>query len=139
MFETFEHKADIGIRGLGKTIEEAFCNTAKAMFSIMVDLNKVEPKVEVKISTNAASIEELLVYWLNELLSEALAKNIIFCDFKASIRETANGFVIESVARGEKIEPEKHELKTEVKGATFSELKVERKNSKWLVQCVVDV
>ncbi len=45
-YEQFEHKADVGVRGYGKTIEEAFENGAKAMFSIMVNIAKIEPKKE---------------------------------------------------------------------------------------------
>ena len=33
----FDHEADIGIIGRGKTIEQAFINTAEALFAIMVD------------------------------------------------------------------------------------------------------
>jgi SHS2 domain-containing protein len=53
-FEQFEHKADIGVRGYGKNIEEAFENGARAMFSVMVNLKKVEMRKEVKIECEAA-------------------------------------------------------------------------------------
>jgi len=69
-YELLEHEADIGIRGYGDTIEEAFENGAKAMFSIMVDLKKVNSQKNVKIKCEAPDIEALFVEWLNELLTK---------------------------------------------------------------------
>jgi SHS2 domain-containing protein len=43
-------------------------------------------------------------------------------------------------AWGEALDPGRHELAVEVKGATYSGLKVlERSDGDWLAQCVVDV
>ena len=42
-------------------------------------------------------------------------------------------------AFGEKINSEKHEIKTEVKAATYSGLKYEEKEGKHYIQFVVDV
>ena len=43
MFETFEHRADIGVRGKSKSIEGAFEECAKALTSIMANPEKIEP------------------------------------------------------------------------------------------------
>jgi SHS2 domain-containing protein len=45
---------------------------------------------------------------------------------------------LEATAKGENLDPEKHNVKIEVKAATYSQLKVER-NEKFLAQCIVDV
>ena len=68
MFELFEHKADIGIRGRGESREKAFAECAKAMFSVMVDLKTIgsEEKFDIEIETN--DLESLLVDFLNHLL-----------------------------------------------------------------------
>ncbi|PMP96756.1 MAG: archease, partial [Thermodesulfobacterium geofontis] len=36
-FEAFEHGADIGIRGYGKTLSEAFSNILKALVTLLVE------------------------------------------------------------------------------------------------------
>ncbi len=43
-YETFDHEADIGIRGFGATIAEAFENAAVALYSVMVNVHPVKPK-----------------------------------------------------------------------------------------------
>lgn len=134
-YETFEHEADIGVRGFGKTIEQAFENGAKAMFSIMIELDKVEPKTKVEISCDAPDKETLFVEWLNGLLSKADLEDMVFSKFKVKIQENKlTGF-----AYGEKLDQEKHKPKLEAKAATYSQLKVYQKEDNWIAQCIVDV
>lgn len=139
-YEQFEHKADVGVRGYGKTIEEAFVNGAKAMFSVMVNLKKIEPKKEIKIECKADNLEELFVEWLNTLLSEAGIENLVFSEFKIKeIKKTNSGYKLVGVVQGEELNPEKHEPKVEVKAATYSQLKIERKGNQYIAQTIVDV
>lgn len=139
MFELFEHKADIGVRGFGTTLEEAFEECAKAMFSVMVELESVNARESVQVNASARNESELLLKWLNELLYKASVKEMIFCEFKARIKKENKEFKLEGTARGEKINPKKHRLKTEVKGVSYSGLKVKKEKGKFLAQCIVDV
>lgn len=134
MYELFEHKADIGIRGIGSSLEEAFAEAARAMFSVMVDIDKVIPIKPVEIKCNADNHEELFVEFLNKLLAEATINEMVFSKFIVQIRNHE----LTGTAKGEKLDPEKHEVKTEVKAATYSQLKIER-NDKFVAQCIVDV
>ena len=47
-FENFEHKADIGVRGIGSTVEKSFEEGAKAMFDVEVDLKRVRAAKKIK-------------------------------------------------------------------------------------------
>lgn len=139
-FEQFEHQADIGIRGYGKTLKEAFENGAKAMFSVMVNLKKVEPKKEIKIKCQAPNLEELFVEWLNKLLSESGIENFMFSNFEIKeIKKANSNYKLLGTASGEEINLEEHEPKVEVKAATYSQLKVEKKDNQYLAQTIVDV
>lgn len=136
-FETFSHQADIGVRGFGDTPEEAFVNGAKAMFSLMVDLKGVSPKNPVKIAVQAEDQPSLFVEWLNQLLATADIKRWLFSNFEVKIE---NGRSLRGKAWGEPINLKKHTLLTEVKAATYSQLKVElQPDGQWAAQCVVDV
>ena len=139
MFETFEHKADMGVRGVGKSREEAFGECAKAMFSVMVDLKGVEAKDEVEVKVTAYNLEQLLVEFLNELLYLRDVHEMVFSEFRVErIKRKQVGYALEGKASGEKI-GEKHEVNTEVKAATYSGLKVEKEGIVWKAQCIVDV
>ncbi len=144
-FETFEHGADIGIRGFGSSVDNAFANASRAMFSLMVeDLSLVHPTQTLEIHADSMDLEGLLVAWLNELLAQWDIEGLVFSDFSVKIRqETLSGgnhhWAVTGVARGEPFSPQRHVRGIEVKGATFSELYVGRKDGIWTAQCVVDV
>ena len=139
-YEQFEHQADVGIRGYGEVLEEAFENGARAMFNVAVNLEKVESKKEIKIECEAPNLEELFIEWLNKLLSEAGIENLVFSDFKIrEIKKVNSGYKLLGLARGEKLNLEKHEPKVEVKAATYSQLKVEKKENQYIAQTIIDV
>lgn len=135
-FKYFEHKADVGIIGIGKTLEEAFEEGAKAMFNVMVDIDKVEPKETIKIECEASNNEELFIEWLNKLLAEAGINNMVFSEFRT---ESIKDYKLFGSARGETLVPEKHNIKTEVKAATYSQLSIKKENDNYIVKCVLDV
>ena len=135
-FETFEHGADIGIRGIGKTLEQAFEEGAKAMFSLMVeDLSQVVPKDTIEIQCDAMDLEMLFVAYLNSLLAESDINNFIFSSFQVEIQDLN----LKSKAMGEPFDPKRHVPGVGVKGATLTALAVEQKDGYWVAQCIVDV
>lgn len=138
-YEFFEHKADQGIRGYGKTVEEAFENGAMALFEIMCDTSKVEPKKRIKVEASAKDLETLFVEWLNALLAEKDIENILFSKFKVKIKKEGDKYLLSGVAFGEELDEEKHHVKIEAKAATYSGLKSGERNGKKFFQCVVDV
>lgn len=138
-YEYFEHQADVGIIGCGATLEEAFIEGAKAMFQVMADIKNIEAKREIKIEAEANDEETLFVEWLNALLSHKDIDDMLFSEFKLKIKKEQNTFKLKGTAKGETTDYDKHHLKTEVKAATYSQLKVEILNKQYKVQCVVDV
>ena len=135
-YEYFEHRADIGIRGIGKNIKEAFEQVAMALFAIMVEIQEVEKKDIEKITVEGLDYEELLMAWLSELIYLKDVKNTMYSEFRIlKLKET----ILIAEIIGEKINLGKHKLKLEVKAATWTQLEVKKFNDKWIAQCVVDV
>ncbi len=140
-YEFLEHEADIGIRAWGKTLEKAFAQGGKALFDIMVDRKKIEKKECVNIECEARDIPALFVEWLNKLLSQADINKMVFRDFKVTSIEPFGYdlYKLKGQAFGEKLDPEKHAIKVEAKGATYFGLKYEFKDGDHYLQCVIDV
>ncbi|MFA6269065.1 MAG: archease [archaeon] len=144
MFEHFEHKADIGIRGKGSTIEHAFEEAAKALTQIMASVECVEPKKAHTFEVKATDRGALLVSFLNELLFLKDTKKMLYSKFRTKITSHKNSsgeetFVLKATVFGEKIDSKKHSLKVDPKAATYSELLVEKKGNEWIAQCIIDV
>jgi SHS2 domain-containing protein len=136
-YEYLEHEADIGILAMGKTREQAFEEGAVAMFNVMVDVEKVEPKKKIEISASAESLDSLFVEWLNALLAQKDIKEMVFSKFKVEIRDDEN-FKLVGEAWGEEFNANQN-FKTEVKAATYSGLKYTQVFNEHHLQCVLDI
>ena len=135
-WEHFEHQADMGVRGYGNSLAEAFEQTALAMMAIITDITLIRPDREIEIACTEADQEVLLTDWLNAIIYEIATHKLLFCQFKVQIKK--KGQLIAS-ALGEKIDIERHQPAVEIKGATFTELKIKQMDDQWMAQCVVDV
>ncbi|MBN2127017.1 MAG: archease [Candidatus Diapherotrites archaeon] len=139
-FELFEHTADIGLRGKGKTLEEAFSECGNALLEVMSFRNKTDEKKSIEVNCSAESKENLLVNYLNELLYIMDSKDYLFKRIEVkSILEKEAKFFLKAECFGEKLDFSKHELKTEVKAATYSGLKIQKKNNEFIAECIADV
>ena len=135
-WEHFPHEADIGIRGYGNTIEMAFSQAATAMMAAICDVSRVKPMIRQDIYCEAPDHDLLLVDWLNELVYVIAVKHMLFSQFDVNIENSS----LKATAWGEPIDISRHQPAVEVKGATYTELKVNRdSNGKWMAQCVIDV
>jgi tRNA nucleotidyltransferase (CCA-adding enzyme) len=135
-WEHFPHQADIGVRGIGATKEEAFERAAQALTAVITDLGSVAPTQSVPIVCEAPDDELLLVDWLNALVYEMATQRMLFSRFNVRF----NDHSLHATAWGEPIEVARHQPAVEVKGATYTELSVKRdEEGRWIAQCVVDV
>lgn len=139
-YEYFEHQADIGIRGKGKTLAEAFEQAALAMFDIMVETHELKSDVLHLIEVDGNDLNDLFIAWLSELLFLKDVEGIMFSRFKIeNINENINENKLVAKVYGEAIDPSRHKLKLEVKAATWTQLLIEKNGTNWIAQCLVDV
>jgi tRNA nucleotidyltransferase (CCA-adding enzyme) len=135
-WQHFAHGADIGVRGIGATKEQAFEQAAIALVGVITDPARVAAKREVIVECEAADREVLLVDWLNALIYEMAVRRMLFRCFEVRLEGTR----LHGRAWGEEIEIARHEPAVEVKGATYTGLFVGRNaTGDWVAQCVVDV
>ncbi len=134
-WEHFSHQADIGVRGHGRTPEEAFEAAALALTAVVTDPRKVLPEKKVEIACEAPDLELLLVDWLNALIYEMSTRKMLFRRFEVKLEDGR----LQGTAWGEPIDLQRHRPAVEVKGATYTELEVKQAGDEWIAQCVVDV
>lgn len=135
-WEHFEHGADIGIRGIAPTLAQAFEQTALAMTAVICNPEQVAATQTVTINCQAADDELLLLDWINELIYEIAVHGLLFSRYQVTIQND----VLAATAYGEKVDLAKHQPAVEIKGATFTELRVyQRADDLWVAQCVIDV
>jgi tRNA nucleotidyltransferase (CCA-adding enzyme) len=135
-WEHFPHQADMGIRGFGSTMEEAFEQAALALTAVITQPDKVEPVEEVQISCREEDSELLFVDWLNSLLYEMAVRKMLFSEFEVHIEQGS----LTATVWGQRLDSKRHRPAVEVKAATYTALKVTQEQDRtWVAQCVVDV
>ena len=135
-WEHFHHVADIGVRGNGNTLAEAFEQAALAMTAVIVRPDRVADSQRVEISATATDRELLLTEWLDALIFEMATRKMLFSRFEVEIHEQ----VLRAKAWGEGIDVARHQPCVEIKGATLTELGVwQDGDGFWHAQCVLDV
>lgn len=135
-WEHFPHDADVGIRGIGATKEQAFEQAARALSAVITDLHDILALEQITVDCEAPDDELLLAEWLNALIYQMATRRMLFSRFEVRI----DGPHLRGKAWGEPIDVRRHKPAVEVKGATYTQLKVEHNQTgTWLAQCVVDV
>jgi SHS2 domain-containing protein len=139
-YQYLDHEADVGLRGIGATPEEAMAEGARAMLHVMVNPETVTTSVEVPVRCQAGDLESLFVALLNELLylREVRATTLVDCRV-TRLEKTGDGWMLEGIAAGEPLAAGKHEFLTEVKAATYFGLEYYTEGDQHVFQCVVDV
>ena len=84
-WEHFSHQADIGVRGIGASKEEAFEQAAVALTGVITDPQTVIPNEAVEMLCEAPDDELLLVEWLNSLVYEIATRKMLFSRFEVEI------------------------------------------------------
>ncbi|MBC7229866.1 MAG: archease [Actinobacteria bacterium] len=135
-FELVEHTSDVGIRARGGSLGEAFGNCALGMMSLMLDPGKVRHERRVRIEAEAEDPEALLVAWLSEILFRVEAEGFAFARFEDV--EPGEGKVA-GWGWGEPLDPERHDLRIEVKAPTYHGLELREENGVWVAQVIFDV
>jgi len=135
-WEHFIHVADVGVRGFGETMAQAFEQAALALTAVITEPGSVAPRQVVEMTCEAPDPEILLADWLNALIFEMATRGMLFGDWQVTLHDRA----LDAVARGERVDRIRHEPVVEVKGATYTALAVSRDDAgTWHAQCVVDV
>ena len=139
--ETVDHTADMGIRGWGRTPGEAFEEAAAAMFELMVDAPGLDPSRRSTISREGADLTELLIEFLNGMLSDADLSGTVYLG--AAIKKLVNiggTWALDAAIEGVPLADVRDRLRIEVKAATYCGASVlEQDPGVWIAQCVVDL
>jgi len=135
-YNQIQHTADLAAEIYGRNLPELFENAAFAMFDMMADLDGLKAEESVRIKAEGPDQEGLLISWLNELLYTAYIKRIIFTEFRILSLEENN---LTAEAKGQKFKEGTNLIKSEIKAATYHDVKIEKTGSGYEVTIVFDV
>lgn len=131
-YKFLQHTAEIKIQASGRTIELAFEQMAKAISYYISQGKKVKRNKKIKIALKEKDKESLLYNFVEKLIYLLDSENFIVSSTKIKIKDNK----LTSELTGDN--SQKYKLNY-IKSPTYSEMKIEKNKSSWLVQLVVDV
>jgi SHS2 domain-containing protein len=135
-FREIEHTADLGIEVEAETPADLFRCAGLALFSLMVNVENVQPQEERSVAVQAEGWEELFHDWLSRLLREFLQDGFIAVKVKI---EDIDPTHINAHLTGEKLDYDRHEFETEIKAVTYHQLAVSQEHERWRARVIFDV
>lgn len=132
-FEILEHTADVGVRGWGETVEQAFEQATRGLLDV-VGVWQPGPGERELIEVEAHDLGALLVDWLDEVLYLQDTRDVVVSGLEVSSVQggRAKGWV-ELAPRPEEIEG------TAVKAITYHQLEVVNEGRRWSAQVFLDI
>lgn len=135
-FEIFDHTADVGIIIYGEDLKSLFENAGEAFFSIITDLENINPCIWRKIEIGKESLECLIVDWLTELLFLHEVEGLLFREFRI---ESIDDNGLKAEVGGEEFKEGFHVIKTQVKAITYHQIEVKKEDSFWKARIILDL
>lgn len=134
-YDVVSHTADVGFIAYGATPAEMFEHAAFAMFDLVFDLTGAVGRVSRPIVAAGDSLQDLLVAWLSEVLTESEIHDLAFSSFGVDRLEDGG---VQGWAAGDPVD--RFELKgAPVKAVTHHDLAVVEVPDGWWARVVLDV
>ncbi len=135
-YRLFEHTADLGIEFFADSLEELFVSSGSGLFDVISGIDRIKAEKTFQINVEGIDLEDLLVNWLRELLYLHQVKRILLCRFHIS--EISDTRLVGSVM-GEPFDAKRHEIKKEIKAATYHGIEVSESKGCWKARVIFDV
>ncbi len=140
MFQYLEDiaTADVAFEARGSTLDEVFAQCALATYEAMLNTKKVKAEVEKLIELENEDLERLLYDWLTEIIALKDSEGLALGEFEVNI-EKDGAYKLRAKARGERIDPERHELRSDVKAVTYHLFQLYKDKNGWTATVVLDI
>lgn len=138
-YRFIDHTADVAADLDGRSPGELFASAAQALTDTMTPLEGVRPSVTQPVTLDAATPEDLLVDWLNELVYRFEVQNMLFSQAAVTVEPHDGRWHLTATVAGEPFDPVRHPTRVLVKSATYHGLHVTCDEGLWRARIVLDI
>jgi SHS2 domain-containing protein len=132
--------ADVAFHAWGETLEELFTAASDATMNVMVaDLETIGSVVTRPIHLADTDVDMLLFQLLQELIFHKDAGRLLLRVAGIRIDRTPSGYALAAEARGEELDPSRHDLVVDVKAVTLHRFRVEQTGRGWEASVILDI
>ena len=132
-----KHQSELAVRVVGDSQADLFANSALTLFDVMVvDLEKVETKERIPLEVEGTDRDDLMVNWVRELLYLYQGSGYLLREFLIhEVKDTR----VKAEVLGEKIDPDRHEIKQEIAAVAFHKSRMQKTGNQWTAHLIFEV
>jgi SHS2 domain-containing protein len=132
--------ADIAFQAWGRDLEETFISAGDATMNVMVEeLNAIQPRERREFRLENEELDLLLFNLLQELIYYKDAEKLMLRVNQARVQAEARPYVLEAIAWGETLDPERHHPRVDVKAVTLHHFRLEKTERGWEALVILDI
>ena len=135
-YRVIPHHSELAVKVFGSSQVELFQNSGWALFDVTTDIEKIETKDCVPLEVEGTDRDDLLVNWVRELLYLYQGSGYLLKEFR--INELGDKLV-KAEACGEKIDPDRHEIKKEIMAIAYDKSRMAKTGDQWTAQLIFEV
>jgi SHS2 domain-containing protein len=131
-----KRQSELAVRVVGNSQADLFANSAFALFDVMTDVEKIEVKDRLALEAEGADRDDLMVNWMRELLYLYQGSGYLLKEFQiGEVKDT----MVKAQVCGEKIDPDRHEIKQEVAAVAYHQSRMTKTGNQWTAQLIFEV
>jgi SHS2 domain-containing protein len=132
--------ADVAVEATGKSIDQAFAQAALAMFDVQTNVKKIPHKISKTVKIKSEDKKSLLFDWLSKLIYMRDIERMFFSKFEVKIKKIHDKtFELDATIYGDRIDVREHEMRTEVKGISYTMMEIQEAKNLCKIRFVLDV
>ena len=132
--------ADIAFRAWGHDVEETFVAAADAVMNAMVeDLEAIQPQDTRILNIEHEALDLLLFNFLQELVYYKDAEQLLLRVQQLSIADDRQPYTLQATAVGERIDPNRHHMRVDVKAVTLHHFALTQTEVGWGATVILDI
>ena len=132
--------ADVAFRAWGETLEETFVAAATAVIHVMVENpDAIQPLQERQITAAHEALDLLLWNFLQEFVYYKDAELLLLRVDQVEVVAGASHYSVTTTARGEKLDPDRHHPRVDVKAVTLHRFSLQQGEGGWEASVILDI
>ena len=132
--------ADIAFSAWGKDLEETFIAAADATMNVMVeDLDSIQPLEKREVRLQNEALDMLLFDLLQELVYYKDSEKLMLRIHQIKIKRDDGLHVLEAIALGENLDPNRHQTRADVKAVTLHRFDLVETDQGWKATVILDI
>ncbi|MBM4260666.1 MAG: archease [Deltaproteobacteria bacterium] len=130
-----KRQSELAVRVTGNSQADLFGNSAFALFDVLTDFGTIEIKEKLPLEVEGNDRDDLMINWMRELLYLFQGSGYLLKEFHIS---EVKDKIVKAEVCGEKIDPDRHEIKQEIAAVAYQHGRMEKTGNQWIAQLVFE-